>query len=160
MKRSGKFYRKNEAEVMKALGMEPTKGSGSGWVEKEDGQNENAICQLKSTDALSISIKQQDIDTLLHNADVAKKIPVFAIQFLRSGQTYLLARPEDMQDLSEYIKTGKYETTNEFLGINPVDGGKHHFVDNKTVVPSSPEDREQFRMENDLRFRKKTRSAN
>ena len=32
MKRSGKFYRKNEAEVMKALGLKPTKNSGSGWV--------------------------------------------------------------------------------------------------------------------------------
>lgn len=32
MKRSGKFYSKNEAEVMKALGLKPTKNSGSGWV--------------------------------------------------------------------------------------------------------------------------------
>ena len=32
MKRSGKFYRKNEAEVMKALGLKPTKNSGSGGV--------------------------------------------------------------------------------------------------------------------------------
>ena len=61
MKRSGKFYRKNEAEVMKALGLVPTKNSGSGWIEKEDGQNENVICQLKSTDAQSIRIVQKDI---------------------------------------------------------------------------------------------------
>ena len=27
MKRSGKFYRKNEAEVMRALGLKPTKNS-------------------------------------------------------------------------------------------------------------------------------------
>ena len=43
-KRSTKFYRKNEAEVMKSLGMKPTKNSGSEWVEKEDGQNEQLIC--------------------------------------------------------------------------------------------------------------------
>ena len=36
-KRTGKFYRKNEAEVMKSLGLIPTKNSGSGWIEKEDG---------------------------------------------------------------------------------------------------------------------------
>lgn len=32
MKRSGRFYRKNEAEVMYQLGLVPTKNSGSGWV--------------------------------------------------------------------------------------------------------------------------------
>lgn len=32
MLRSGKFYRRNEAEVMRSLGLRPTKNSGSGWV--------------------------------------------------------------------------------------------------------------------------------
>ena len=32
MLRSGKFYRRNEAEVMKSLGLRPTKNSGSSWV--------------------------------------------------------------------------------------------------------------------------------
>lgn len=32
MKRSGKFYRKNEQEVMRQLGLVPMKNSGSGWV--------------------------------------------------------------------------------------------------------------------------------
>ena len=32
MLRSGKFYRRNEAEVMKSLGLKPTKNSGSGWI--------------------------------------------------------------------------------------------------------------------------------
>lgn len=32
MLRSGRFYRRNEAEVMKSLGLRPTKNSGSGWV--------------------------------------------------------------------------------------------------------------------------------
>ena len=39
-KRSTKFYRKNEEEVMRRLGFKPTKNSGAGWIEKEDGQNE------------------------------------------------------------------------------------------------------------------------
>ena len=39
MKRSGKFYRKNEKEVMESLGLKATYNSGSGWIEKEDGQN-------------------------------------------------------------------------------------------------------------------------
>ena len=39
MKRSGKFYRRNEQDVMAQLGLQPTKNSGSGWIEKEDGQS-------------------------------------------------------------------------------------------------------------------------
>lgn len=35
MKRSGKFYRRNEEEVMKSLGLEPTPNSGSGWIVKK-----------------------------------------------------------------------------------------------------------------------------
>lgn len=32
MKRSGKFYRTNEKEVMQRLGLVPTINSGSGWI--------------------------------------------------------------------------------------------------------------------------------
>ena len=57
-KRSGKFYRNNEKEVMRSLGIEPTFNSGSGWIVKEDGQTDDLICQLKSTDARSIKINK------------------------------------------------------------------------------------------------------
>lgn len=110
MKRSGKFYRKNEKEVMKFLGLKATYNSGSGWIEKEDGQNEFVICQLKSTDAQSIKINQKDIRTLEHNACVSHKIPVFAIQFLNTGEVWLMAKPADLPQISDYLYTGKIET--------------------------------------------------
>ena len=59
-KRSGKFYRRNEAEVMESLGLKPTKNSGSGWIEKSDGQSEHVICELKSTDAKSYRLTLED----------------------------------------------------------------------------------------------------
>lgn len=31
-KRTGKFYRQNEREVMEQLHVKPTKNSGSGWI--------------------------------------------------------------------------------------------------------------------------------
>ena len=61
--RSGKFYRKNEREVMKNLGLKPTKNSGSGWIEKEDGENETIIAQLKSTDSESIKVNFPFMDS-------------------------------------------------------------------------------------------------
>lgn len=115
MKRSGKFYRKNEEEVMKLLGFMPTKNSGSGWIEKEDGQSEDAICQLKSTDAQSIKVNLQDLHTLDYNAEVSHKVPVFAIQFLSSNEVFLIVRPENLENLDSIIKGQKVEKLN--LGL-------------------------------------------
>lgn len=114
-KRSTKFYRKNEEEVMKRLGFKPTKNSGAGWIEKEDGQNEQCICQLKSTDKQSISIKQNDIHILEQNAAIAHKLPVFALQFLNTGEVWVMIKPEDLNliqrlvagdDISEQLQSG------------------------------------------------------
>jgi hypothetical protein len=158
MKRSGKFYRKNEADVMKALGLKPTKNSGSGWVEKEDGQSEHVICQLKSTDANSIKVNKKDLDVLSYNAAVAHKLPVFAIQFLQSNEVYLIVKPEMLCEAAKYIETGEYESANEFVGI---DLSEHEEVTStpKRVIKSSSNAREKFHQENDKKFKKEKRSA-
>lgn len=104
MRRSGKFYRKNEAEVMKSLGLKPTRNSGSGWVEKEDGQSEHVICQLKSTDAKSIRINQHDLHILEYNASVSHKTPVFAVQFIQGNEIWLMVKPEDLGALQSIVR--------------------------------------------------------
>lgn len=106
-RRSTKFYRKNEAEVMERLGFKPTKNSGAGWVEKEDGQNDYCIAQLKSTDKKSISIKLQDWHTLEYHAAVTHKIPVFVVQFLSTDDIYIMVKPEDLPNVSQYINCGE-----------------------------------------------------
>lgn len=115
MKRSGKFYRKNEAKTMEMLGLNPTPNSGSGWVVKEDGQNGNVICQLKSTDANSIKVDKNDIDTLNYNGFVSHKLPIFAIQFLQSGELYLVLKPEDLPEIVKYINCGVVEKKEEII---------------------------------------------
>lgn len=107
IRRTGKFYRKNEADVMAKLGLKPTFNSGSGWLEKEDGISEYVLSQLKSTDKNSIAVKLQDIYTLEHNADVAHKIPVFVLQFIQSNDIFVMVRPVDLPNLEEYLETGK-----------------------------------------------------
>lgn len=161
-KRSGKFYRKNEAEVMKALGLEPTPGSGCGWVIKEDGQNDNVVCQLKSTDAQSISVKKLDIDKLEHNALVEKKLPVFAIQFLQSNEVFLLVRPEHLQEVSEYIDTGEVQTLNDFLGIdstNVTESISEPLSKGRNIVKSSSSAREMFMRERMEKYARERKSA-
>lgn len=124
MKRSGKFYRKNEEEVMKLLGFVPTKNSGSGWIEKEDGQSEDAICQLKSTDAQSIKINLQDLHTLDYNAEVSHKVPVFAIQFISSNEVFLIVRPENLENLDSIVKGQKVEKLNLGLELGDFETAK------------------------------------
>lgn len=158
MKRSGKFYRKNEADVMRSLGLEPTPNSGSGWLIKEDGQSENVICQLKSTDANSIKVNKKDLDVLSYNAAVAHKLPVFAIQFLQSSEVYLIVKPEMLCEAAKYIETGEYESANEFVGI---DLSEHETMTSKIkkVIKSSSNARERFNKENERKFKKEKKSA-
>ena len=86
-KRTTKWYRKNEAEVMNRLGFKPTRNSGATWIDKGDGQNEHCVCELKSTDNSSYRLEQTTLHTLEANAIEAHKLPVFALQFL-NGHLY------------------------------------------------------------------------
>lgn len=108
-KRSIKFYRKNEAEVMKRLGLEPTKNSGAGWVEKCDGQNETFICELKSTDKESYTLKQKTLQELEYHACVAHKLPVFALQFLNRDEIWVAVKEEDFKEFIEFKKQKQKE---------------------------------------------------
>lgn len=130
-KRTTRFYRKNEAEVMEALGLRPTKNSGAGWVEKEDGQNDYLIAQLKSTDAASIKVNLRDIEIMEANALVAHKVPVFVLQFLGTGDIFIMARPSDMEQVVEYINTGNCQRPTVGFEIN-----EHKNLKVKTIKSS------------------------
>ena len=109
-KRSTRFYRKNEAEVMHRLGIIPTINSGAGWIQKEDGESDLFICQLKSTDNKSISVKQEDINALEYHACISHKIPVFALQFLTTDSVYVMIPEEEFKEYQEYKKAKQNET--------------------------------------------------
>ena len=143
MKRSGKWYRKNEADIMKQLGLEPTPNSGSGWLIKEDGQNEQIICQLKSTEKESIGIKKLDLDKLEYNAKVAHKIPVFAVQFIGSNDVYIMVRPNDINDIARYLKGLSSETRGEPV-INSEELDNNFNVPSKRIISGASVNRDRF----------------
>ena len=153
MKRTGKFYRNNEASVMKMLGLNPTPNSGSGWIVKEDGESEDIICQLKSTDANSIRVDKKDIDTLIYHGIVSHKVPVFAIQFLKDNEVYLLVRPDDLYDVSRLMQGDRIEAKEIVLE----ETDKKH-TDRK-CIKSSYDARRTFIDENDSKFKKRSKSA-
>lgn len=150
-KRSFKFYRENEREVMESLGLKPTKNSGSGWVEKEDGQNDAVICQLKSTDAQSIKVNQKDIRVLEKNARVEHKIPMFAIQYLNTGEVWLMIKPEHIQQIGKYLETGEKPADLD-LGIEL--GEEEIRPNHICTIKSSSSGREQFHSEQKSKYNK------
>lgn len=155
-KRSGKFYNKNEKEVMELLGLTPTKASGSGWLEKEDGYNENIICQLKSTDANSITINLLDVEKLEYQATVTNKLPVFAIQFLKNISnidmgTYLLIKPSELTQVVNYINN-PYKPINNNIQISLE--GSRASEDNDKIISSSKA-KEQWQKEQEEKWKKK-----
>ena len=161
-KRSGKWYRNNEKEVMKRLGLTPTPNSGSGWIIKEDGQSEDIICQLKSTDAESIKINLQDIHKLQYNASVVHKVPVFAVQFIKTNEVFLLISPEDLQEAHEgllgsgHINTKVMDKSFPESFLEPQDSLP---VKPTKVIKSSDSARQEMREEMKKRYSKKEKSA-
>lgn len=103
-KRTTKWYRKNEAEVMKRLGFKPTRNSGATWIDKADGQNDHCICELKSTDKASFTVKQEYLHTLEANAIEAHKLPVFAFQFINRDEVWLAIKESDIEAFKNLVR--------------------------------------------------------
>lgn len=155
--KKAKFWFKNEKEVMKKLGFEPVKGSGSGWIHKEDGESEFALAQLKSTEAESYKLNYLDIEKLEYHASVSHKIPVFVIEFLNRG-TYFLINVDDLGNLDCLIRGGKNERRS----------GSSYYIDdssdfdissysNRMKVGSSKSEREKFYKEREKQWKKRKR---
>lgn len=108
-KRTTKWYRKNETEVMHRLGFKPTRNSGATWIDKGDGQNEHCICELKSTDNASYRLEQTTLHTLEANAIEAHKLPVFALQFLNVDELWLAVKESDIEAFKQLIKASVLE---------------------------------------------------
>jgi hypothetical protein len=139
-KRSGKFYNKNEKQVMESLGLKPTIGSGAGWIEKEDGENEYILAQLKSTDSESINVKLLDIHKLEYHAITSHKIPVFVIEFLRTGERFIMAKPADLPSIAQYLNCGACDIIRD----EDIVVEEEIVTTKKTVIKSSSKAKDKF----------------
>ena len=138
-KRSGKFYYRNEKEVMAFLGLQTVPGSGSGWVHKEDGESDTVMVQLKSTDADSYKIKLFDVKQLEYHASVSHKVPIFLIQFLKQDKLYAMVEVGNIEELFQAFKFQKAPEPK----IHFVEQEQEEMVNRKTIK-SSKQAREQF----------------
>lgn len=152
MKRSGKFYSKNEKETLKKLGLKPISFSGSGWIDKEDGESEKALVQLKSTEASSYRVDMLDIKKLEYHASVSHKVPIFIIQFLKQDKIYALVNLEDLDDLHDILNS------KEKVIKKKVGDCYEEVTVNKKMIQSSSKARKQFFEEKEKQYAKRKRN--
>lgn len=124
---------------MKKLGFQPVPGSGSGWVAKEDGENEVAMVQLKSTDSESYRINLLDIKKLEYHATVSNKVPIFLIQFLQPDRIYALVPVENIIDIYKAFELKEPISQSVILNEAPAEA-----VPISKKIKSTKEAREQF----------------
>lgn len=148
MKRSGKFYSRNEKETLLSLGLKPAPMSGAGWIVKEDGENEVVMVQLKSTDSSSYRLDLLDMKKLEYHADVSKKLPVFLIQFLKTDKIYAVVDINSLDELGKAFKTGK-------VGKKIVIEDNEEMEVKRKVIKSSKKSREKFFKERGEKFGRK-----
>jgi hypothetical protein len=103
MTRSQKWYRDNEKRLIKKLGLTPSPGSGAGWLQKEDGHNDNLLVQLKSTDANSFRLNLDDMRKLEYHAMIEHKVPVFIVEFIQQDKVYLVINQDDLKATYEAL---------------------------------------------------------
>lgn len=94
---------KYEQGIAKQLGLTATPRSGAGWISKEDMESDKILAQLKSTEGKSISVKRQDVDDLVINARIARKLPVFVLSFVGEDQPWLMVKANQLTKVAKYI---------------------------------------------------------
>lgn len=147
MRRKGKFYSKNEKEVMKGLGLTPAPASGAGWIVKEDGENELSMVQLKSTDSTRYTLDMLDMKKLEYHAQVSNKIPIFLVQFLQEDRMYAIVPVDSILDLSKALETGHVQ---ERISIKP-----EKLVSSRALIRSSKTSRDKFFEEKEKQYGKR-----
>jgi len=112
--KTNKFWLKNEKQVMEELGFKQVAGSGNGWIHKEDGVNDYALCQLKTTEQQSYKLNLLDVKKLINHANMENKIPVFVIEFLKN-ETLVCLRKEDLIEFLELYNGNKEKPTSTHI---------------------------------------------
>lgn len=159
MAKTGKYWRKHEKQIMKALGFAPVPGSGSGWVCKEDGESESAIVQLKSTEKDSFKFNLLDMKKLEYHAGLSDKLPMFIIEFL-NRETYVVLNVCDFDRLRDISLGGELEAkTHSPLRITSVDTSIDTREQESPQAPpkrvsSSKSDRNKFYKEREQQWKK------
>lgn len=145
-KRSGKFYSNNEKKTLESLGFVPSPMSGAGWIVKEDGENDVAMVQLKSTDSSSYRLDILDMKKLEYHAYVSNKVPIFLVQFLKQDKVYAIIDVSNIDDLFEAFNCNKKP---EYQKITKIENKNE-----RKMIRSSKKSRDEFMKERNDKYTK------
>ena len=146
-KRSGKFYSNNEKKTLESLGFVPSPMSGAGWIVKEDGENDGAMVQLKSTDSSSYRLDILDMKKLEYHAYVSNKVPIFLVQFLKQDKVYAIVDVSNIDDLFEAFNCNKKP---EYQKITKIENKNE-----RKMIRSSKKSRDEFMKERNDKYTKR-----
>lgn len=146
-KRSGKFYSNNEKKTLESLGFVPSPISGAGWIVKEDGENDVAMVQLKSTDSSSYRLDILDMKKLEYHAYVSNKVPIFLVQFLKQDKVYAIVDVSNIDDLFEAFNCNKKP---EYQKITKIENKNE-----RKMIRSSKKSRDEFMKERNDKYTKR-----
>lgn len=96
-----KRSRQQERRAAKRLGGRVTPGSGNGWIHKGDVQTEDTYYELKTTNAKSYRLVEDDLLLAEREALLAGRDALFAISFGRSGRNWVIMSEDDYLSLKE-----------------------------------------------------------
>lgn len=80
MNRDLALSRQQEKRFAKAIGGQVNKGSGSGWVHKNDARSERFLVENKRTSNKQITIKAQTLEELRKQAILDGRAPVLHVE--------------------------------------------------------------------------------
>ena len=132
---------------MKGLGFKPAPASGAGWIVKEDGENDLAMVQLKSTDSTRYTLDMLDMKKLEYHANTSHKIPIFVVQFLKEDRLYAIVPVDNIIDLKDSVEIGRIQDKVTIKEPEP--------VTSRRLVKSSKKAREQFFEEREKKYGRK-----
>jgi hypothetical protein len=90
---------RQEAGLAKRVGGRVSKGSGSGWRQRQDVRSPGLLWEMKRTDNVkSISIKVADLDQLRHHALQEGRTPVMHIEI--GDKRYVVLGEDDFLELT------------------------------------------------------------
>lgn len=101
-----KDSQRQERRLANKLGGTVNSGSGNGWIRKGDVRTENELWELKITDAKSYSLKDAELTKHNEQALLDGRIPIFLVEFKKSGNAYVILTVEDYEDLRERANLG------------------------------------------------------
>ena len=87
-----------EKNLSKLIGAVRNFGSGNVWYKKGDCQTENVLIECKSTASKQYILKLAELKKIQAEANKARKFSLFAVNFSKENETYLIVRLDEILD--------------------------------------------------------------